>query len=179
MAFGLDIALQPAPALAWRTLADSVGGTFEPGDFWSPDRLVLFSAPWTLTLSQTAVAAPLTVVSAGVFLRHPLRLRLLRGEFLRPGAGIDLAPLALGGPAFHSTSRLTASDPARAHQIFSSPALRRQLVAEPHLALDLSSGALRLALSGHIDEKDRLVRLLATAAELLQRLSDLGIASPP
>ena len=176
MAFGLDAALKPAPELVWRALADSVGGTFQPGDFWTPDRLVLVCAPWTLTLEQTAVAAPLTLASATFFPKTPFRLRLLRGEFLRPLSGIDLAPLDAHGPAFFGTSRLTASDPDLARQLFSRTALRSQLVAEPHLALDISHGQLRLTLGGHVHETDRLVALLTLSAELLHRLSELDVA---
>ena len=172
MALGRDLTFPST--LAWRTLADSVGGRFEPGDFWAPDRVVLASPPWTLTVTQTAVAAPLTVVTTEQGAPTHLRLRVLRGEFLRPTSGLDLAPISVGGPAFYGTTRLTASDPTLAHRLFSSAALRSRIVAEKHLAIDLRDGVLRLALYGHVTESERLVNQLAIAVETLQRLSEFA-----
>ena len=177
MAHGYEAALLAPREILWREVAASVGGAFVPGDFWTPDTVTLENSSWKIRLRQELVEFPLTLVEADLILTRPVRLTLLRGEFTRSWKGIDLAPRPIHGPAFYSGCQLTASDPALARDLFSRPGLRAQLLKEPHLALDLRPGALRLAATGALDEKPRLIALLATAVELLQRLRELAFTA--
>jgi hypothetical protein len=169
---GNEAALLPTRTLRWKAVAESVGGRYEPGDFWSPERVVLPCPPWSLTLHAEAIQIPLTLVTADYVERSGLRLTLLCGEFQRPWHGIDLASIPVGGPAFHSRVQLTASDPARAHSLFARPGLRQKLLALPHTALDIRRGRLRLATLGIIDDPESLIMLLSIGVEILQTLQN-------
>ncbi len=170
MSAGNDAALLPTRSLRWREAAGKCGATYEPGDFWSPERLTLRCPPWTLTLRAETSAIALTVVEAYFPDPLPLRVTLLRGEFMRNIAGINLAPLEVGGPAFVAGVQLTASDPASARKLFARPGLRQKLVREPHLALDLRQNQLRIATLGIEDDPEKLVTLLSLGVEILQSL---------
>ena len=176
MAHGIEAALLPTREALWRDVAASIGGSFAPGDFWTPDAVLLESSGWTLRLCQDRVDSPLTLVEADPVLIRPVRLTLLRGEFARRWRGIDLAPRALYGPAFFGGCQLLSADPALARDLFDSPGLRSRLMKEPHAALSVRPGALRLAALGDPGEKPRLIGRIALALEILQRLRELGYA---
>lgn len=152
-------------------MAQSVGGSYEPGDFWSPERIVLPCSPWTLALHAESIQAPLTIVRATYGGRyHPLRLTLLKGEFQREWHGIDLADLEVGAPTFDAPCQITTSSPAHAKAIFARPGFQQKLVALPHLAMDLRRGELRIATVGIVDHPESLITLLSIGVEVLQTL---------
>jgi hypothetical protein len=170
MSAGNDAAFLPTRSLRWREAAEKCGATYEPGDFWSPERLTLRCPPWTLTLRTETSALALTVVEAYFPTPAPARVTLLRGEFVRSFTGIDLSPVEVGGPAFVAGVQLTSPDPALAKKLFSRPGLRQKIVAEPHLALDLRQNQLRVAVVGIEDDPEKLVSLLSIGVEVLQSL---------
>ncbi|MGC4043120.1 MAG: hypothetical protein QM758_04885 [Armatimonas sp.] len=168
---GNEAALLPTRSLRWKAAAQSVGGRYEPGDFWSPERITLACSPWILTLHSEHIQTPLTIVSAATLSRTPLRLTLLGGEFQRDWHGIDLADLEIGDMAFDAPFQITTSSPALAKALFTRPGFRTKLLALPHLAIDLRRGNLRIATVGIVDNPESLITLLAIGVEILQTQS--------
>jgi hypothetical protein len=167
---GNEAALLPTRSLRWKETAQRVGARYEPGDFWSPERLVLASPPWTLTVHTESIVAPLTVVGADYLSRADLRVTLLRGEFRRHWPGIDLAPVDVGGPGFFSQVQVTSTSSALPHALFARPGLRLKLLRFPHLALELKRGRLRLGVAGVVEDPEALIELLSIGVEVLQSL---------
>lgn len=149
--------LPPIPhdrPIVWQQLAQELGGSYLPGDFFTPESLRLTIPPWEIQVAPEPTSLiPITCLRATCQRRRAFFFHLERTN---------------------QGTALATNHIAFAQSLLDLPAYREALLTE-RFTLELEPSVLRCESFGHIADRERLLRLIEIVAETLQRLRDLRL----
>jgi hypothetical protein len=172
----------------WQEVADSVGGTFVPGERPSADKVRITHGPWTLELHTFTVdsgegSVTYTRVKT-VFSSHvDIELRIRRRNFFDTILeNVGLGGIDPGHRAFAEQFVVKGRPETRLRSLV-TPQLIEALIAEPKASLKVKKASRKdrkahgerareasAQMTGVIREPDRLVNLITVAKETLNAL---------
>lgn len=156
----------------WRAFATEIGARYEPGDFWSPERIVVERGAETLQVGGEIVGPGRQVQSLPVTAWRVASPRLngFRLSYARADSG-------LGVPAERGARfGVATSDPVRAERVLALDWVREAVAAGDLLAITVEPGRLSILVAGSVWSHERLLQMTELALALTDLLAE---TAPP
>jgi hypothetical protein len=183
----------------WQKLSVELGGRFTKGTWRQTERIDVEHGPWTVTLDTYVVMAnkvpvPFTRLRAPFLNKEHWRLKIYRSNlFAQLGKFFGMQDVEVGSVQFDEDFVIKTNEERLARAFCSNAALREKLSAQKQITLSVEdhegwftkfpadTDELRLVVSGHLKDIERLKQLFDLFAEALDQLCAIGSAyeKPP
>jgi hypothetical protein len=171
----------------WQRFATEIGADYTPGDFWTTEQIRATIAPWTilLTLSKEDPKVACTHLTARYHSPDGFTFTCFQaGTFADVGHLKTAAEIVVGDTTFDHRFRIAGDPIPQAGRLFRNPAIRRYLMAIPHIGLSAepvpaikACSELSCMVIGAVATQERLLALVELMAETLQHLCTIGSAT--
>ena len=187
----------PSRGEIWHKLSAAIGGSYSPRTWRRSDRIQVEHAHWTITLDTYTVHAnnthlPFTRFRAPFVETEGLRFKIKRSHaFSFVGRWLGLQDVEVGDEPFDRAFVIKANDETRVRAFLANADLRRMLAAQKSIALSVEdhegwfgpkfapdTDELRVVVSGHVKDTERLRALFELFAVALDQLCSIGAARP-
>jgi hypothetical protein len=186
----------PKRAEIWSKLSTQLGGAYCKGTWRRTDRITVQHGHWTITLDTYTVHAnnahiPFTRFRAPFLANGTFRCKVYRSNlFAVIGKWFGMQDTAIGDAAFDKDFIVKSNDEAKVRELLAGTDLRQRLQAMKGTTLSVEdhegwfgpkfpqdTDELRVIVSGHLKDTERLRALFALFVVALDRLCEVGIAS--
>lgn len=181
----------------WRRLADELKGKFEQGGWFTSDKVQVQYKEWTVTLdtfkrSTGKSAIPFTRIRAPFLNPSGFYFKIYeKSIFSSLGVRFGMQDIEIGDAAFDERYIIQGNDEAVVKTLFEEESIRSLIAAQPDMHLEIKDDEgwfrdvfpegvdeLYYEMRGTLTDIERLEALFDLFAEVLDRLSELGVASP-
>ncbi len=179
----------------WRELCQEIGAEFVEGGFWKGNKVQAHVGPWTVTLdtytdSSGETSTTYTRMRGPYVNPDGFRFTIYRKSlFSGLGKLLGMQDIEVGDPEFDEAFVIKGNDEARVVTLFSDTEIRRLLLAQPKVRLEVKDSEgwfgprfpedvdeLRFQVVGVIKDVERLKALFELFAAVLDRLCRIGSA---